>query len=242
MNNGGDAATALEELTGYPAVTADLMRNKNADTDKQMAIDQFTAIAKHAQNGGTFVFGTWGNNDPGKSSLIDNDSIKRIIRDYPQFGDDGRALPLGEGFFKPDFEFRDGTGTADHGSAKESVSADRKGSNSVGYHDQTGTEARYLNGKNAGSAGLGDMQIAFRNPWGSTRPIAFSDGKARDDGVTDGKWGVLRTLIGTVSFGGRPRAEQNQWMQNLTRPDLPADVKPVADKDFLVGGETLAKK
>jgi hypothetical protein len=241
MNNGGDAATALEELTGYPAVTADVSRSKNADTDKQMAIDQFNAIAKHTQGGGIFVFGTWGNNDPSKSSLADNDSIKRIIRDFPQYSEDGKALPLGQGFFKPDFEFRDGTGTADHGSAKESASADRKGSNSVGDHDQTGVEAKYLNGKNAASAGLGDMQIAFRNPWGSTRPIAFSDGKARDDGVSDGKWGILRTLVGTVSFGGRPRSEQNQWMQNLTRPDLPADAKRVPDKDFLLPGETLAK-
>lgn len=229
LDKGGDAAEIMEMMTGFPARTVDVDRAMDATADKQLADAQFKSLLDASRAGQQFVLGTWGNNKPNAhKSLADNDSIGAVLK-YPQFTPDGKVAP--EGFFKKNFVFQDGDGEADHDMAKRTTG---EGAGLVGDHDYAGIGA-FEEGKFKGLGFDGTCPIIeLRNPWGTTRPPEFSDGRATDDGVVRGPWYVLRTLVGQISIGGRP-ANQRQSLQGVTPPTLP----PGATSTFkLVDEET----
>jgi hypothetical protein len=231
LDKGGDAAEVMEMMTGFPASTVNVDRDMDPTADKKLADAQFKSLLDASRSGQQFVLGTWGNAKPNShKSLEDNDSIGAVLK-YPQFTPDGKVAP--DGFFKKNFVFQDGDGAADHGMAKRTTG---EGAGLVGDHDYAGIGA-FEDGKFKGLDFDGTCPIIeLRNPWGTTRPAEFSDGRADDDGVVRGPWYVLRTLVGTISIGGRP-ADQRQSLQGVTAPTLP----PGATSTFqLVEGETPA--
>jgi hypothetical protein len=217
LDNGGDAAQAMQELSGFPAETIDVQRKKDPDADRANAVKEFNAIKATQDRGGSFVVGTWGNAPDHRNEKVTvNDSITRVIREFPQYRADGSVAPEGRGFFKPDFEFLDGSGSADHGNRGGPKESEGRGS--VGDHDFGGHGAYIRDGGSPDKPG--DMMISFRNPWGDTRPDKFADGKTFDDGILQGHYLQLRTLIGTYTMGGRPQGER-AGLTGVTAPVLP---------------------
>jgi hypothetical protein len=231
LDKGGDAANVMEMMTGFPASTVDVGRDMDPVKDKALADQQFQQLLQASRNGQQFVLGTWGNNKPNaKKSLADQDSIQSILK-YPQFTPDGKVAT--DGFFQKGFKFQDGTGEATHDKAKTTT---RMGAGLVGDHDYAGIGA-FEEGKYKGLGYDGTCPvIELRNPWGSIRPEEFSDGRKDDDGVVRGPWYTLRTLVGTLSVGGRPENERKS-LEGIVAPKLP----PGATSTFkLVDGETPA--
>jgi hypothetical protein len=231
LDKGGDAAQVLEMLTGFPGKTVDMERAMDPAADKALADQQFKSLIDASRNGQQFVLGTWGNNKVNaKKSLADQDSIAAVLK-YPQYTPDGKVAT--DPFFKPNFVFQDGTGEADHNTAKTTTG---EGAGLVGDHDYAGIGA-FEDGKFKGLGFDGTAPIIeLRNPWGSVRPPEFSDGRPVDDGVVRGPWYTLRTLVGSISIGGRP-TDQRKSLEGVVAPTLP----PGTTSTFaLVDGETAA--
>jgi hypothetical protein len=239
INNGGDSATVFQSIAGRPAKTFTLVRDADPKKDRALSEAQWNQIYKPKDAGKSVALGTWGNARAAeKKAQLDNDSIKRQIRDFPQYDPTGKVVPSDKAYWSPKFVFSDGAGDANH--KVKTVVQSSDGSGWVGDHEYSGPRAWIGDFTDAkGKVWKNVRMVETRNPWGDVRPEDFKDLKKNPDGMVEIPWEWARVLYGTASVGGRAKNDRKP-LQNVRAPVLPANAKKNTFK--LLPGETAAPR